>query len=117
VFLLELGNVLTETDPARLRFRFLPEGSGWYRRDPLWIAVGREAPGVRGNAGLYFGRPKVVVYNDGKPGGPFRDFEIGYPQLYRFGGTCDVAYANKTSQVRISEVPEALLDDAGLPGV
>ena len=27
-----------------------------------------------------------------------------------------VAYANKTCQLRINEVPDALLDDVGLPG-
>jgi hypothetical protein len=103
------------------RFVFLfhnakPEGSGWYPRDPLWLAVAREVRGVTENAGLYFGKPKVVIYNDGVPGGPFDDYEISYPQFYCFGGRKVVAYANKTSQLRVSQVPEALLDDAGLPG-
>jgi hypothetical protein len=102
------------------RFVFLfhntrPAGSGWYPRDPLWLAVGREAPGVSENAGLHFAKPKVVIYNDGVPGGPFKDFEIGYPQFYRFVGRNYVVYANKTCQLRINEVPDALLDDAGLP--
>jgi hypothetical protein len=110
------------------RFVFLfhnvkPEGAGWYPRDPLWIAVAREAPpsaplragGVTENAGLYFSKPKVIVYNDGVPGGPFKDFEIGYPQFYHFGGRNFVAYSNKTCQNRINEVPDALLDDTGLP--
>jgi len=48
------------------------------------------------------------------PGGPFKDFEISYPQFYRFGDRDYVVYANKTSQLRISEVPEVLLDDAEL---
>jgi hypothetical protein len=43
------------------------------------------------------------------------DAEIGYPQVYCFGGRHVVVYANKTCQLRISEVPAALLDDAGLP--
>jgi hypothetical protein len=102
------------------RFVFLfhntmPDGVGWYPRDPLWIAIGREAFGVTENAGLFFSKPEVIVYNDGKPDGPFKDFEIGYPQFYRFGGRNFVAYANKTCQLRINEVPDALLDDAGLP--
>ena len=109
---------ITKLADGRLVFIFhntRPEGSGWYPRDPLWIAVGREAPGVAENAGLYFTRPRVVVYNDGVPGGPFKDFEIGYPQCYEFAGQHYVAYANKTCQLRINEVPAALLDDAGLP--
>jgi hypothetical protein len=102
------------------RFVFLfhntrPEGGGWYPRDPLWITVGREGPGMTENAGLHFSKPKVVIYNDGIPGGPFKDFEIGYPQFYQFAGRHVVAYANKTCQLRINEVPKALLDDAGLP--
>lgn len=102
------------------RFVFLfhntkPEGWGWYPRDPLWIAVGREKPGVKENAGLFFTQPRVLVYNDGQPAGPFKDFEIGYPQFYQFAGKNYVAYANKTCQLRISEVPDALLDDAGVP--
>lgn len=102
------------------RFVFLfhntkPEGSGWYPRDPLWIAVGREVPGVTDNAGLFFTEPRIIVYNDGLPAGPFKDFEIGYPQFYRFAERNYVAYANKTCQIRINEVPDALLDDAGLP--
>jgi hypothetical protein len=104
------------------RFVFLfhntkPEGSGWYPRDPLWIAVGREAPGVTDNAGLYFTKPKVLVFNDGVPDGPFKDFEIGYPQFYRIGGRNYVVYANKTCQLRIHAVPDSLMDDAGLPMV
>ena len=102
------------------RFIFLfhntrPEGGGWYPRDPLWVSVGREAPGVAENAGLYFSQPKVLVYNDGKPGGPFKDFEIGYPSFYRIAGRHYVAYANKTSELRIHEVPEGLLEESGLP--
>jgi hypothetical protein len=102
------------------RFVFLfhntrPEGGGWYPRDPLWIAVGRETPGVQDNAGLSFTKPRVLVYNDGIPGGPFKDFEIGYPSLCQFQGRCYVAYANKTSQIRINEVPAPLLDDSELP--
>jgi len=102
------------------RFVFLfhnvkPEGSGWYPRDPLWISVGREASGVTENAGLFFTRPKVVIYNDGVPGGPFKDFEIGYPQFYQFDGRNVVAYANKTCQLHINKVPDALLEYAGLP--
>jgi len=102
------------------RFVFLfhnvrPEGWGWYPRDPLWITVAREAPGVTENAGLYFSKPKVIIYNDGLPGGPFKDFEIGYPQFYHFGGRNFVAYSNKTCQNHINEVPGALLADARLP--
>jgi hypothetical protein len=92
-----------------------PEGGGWYPRDPLWISVGREAKSVKENAGLHFTKPKVLIYNDGQPGGPFKDFEISYPAFYRIAGRHFVIYANKTSQIRISEVSDALLDDAGLP--
>lgn len=95
-----------------LFFNVRPEGGGWYPRDPLWIAVGRETPGVRGNAGLSFTRPRVLIYNDGIPGGPFKDFEIGYPSVYRVQGSSYVAYANKTSQIRINEIPASLLHDS-----
>ena len=89
-----------------------PEGWGWHPRDPLWISVGREAPGVKENAGLSFTKPRVLVYNDGMPGGPYKDFEICYPSFYQFNGRCYVAYANKTSQIRISKAPAPLLDDS-----
>jgi len=110
---------LTKLPDGRFVFLFhnmKPEGSGWYPRDPLWIAVGREVPGVTENAGLYFTQPKVIIYNDGVPGGPFKDFEIGYPQFYQFAGKHYVAYANKTCQLHINEVPDALLDDADWSG-
>jgi len=102
------------------RFVFLfhnakPEGWGWSPRDPLWMTIGRETPGLTENAGLHFTQPRVVVYNDGVPGGPFKDFEIGYPQFYQFGGKNYVAYANKTCQLRINAVPDVLLEDVGLP--
>ena len=92
-----------------------PEGRGWHPRDPLWIAVGREAPRVDQNAGLFFGKPRILVYNDGKPGGPFKDFEICYPSVYQFGERVFVAYANKTSEILVQQIPETLLDDRGLP--
>ena len=87
------------------------------KADPLWITIGRETPGLTENAGLYFSKPKVVIYNDGVPDGPFKDFEIGYPQFYHFGGRNFVTYANKTCQLRVSEVPDVLLEDTGLPVV
>ena len=90
-------------------------GQGWYPRDPMWVAVAREAPGVSDNAGLYFASPKVILYNDRVPGGPFNDTEICYPQLYEIGGEHFVVYANKTSEIRINKVPPQLLDDHGLP--
>ncbi len=93
----------------------VPQGSGWYPRDPLWVAVGREAPGVSENAGLYFAAPKVILYNDRVPGGPFRDTEICYPQFYEIAGESYVVYANKTSEIRINKIPPELLDDHGLP--
>lgn len=74
--------------------------------------MGREAPGVKENAGLSFTKPRVLVYNDGMPGGPYKDFEICYPSFYQFNGRCYVAYANKTSQIRISKAPAPLLDDS-----
>jgi len=89
--------------------------NGWYPRDPMWVTVAREAPGVQENAGLYFTAPKVILYNDRKPDGPFKDTEICYPQFYEFGDACYVAYANKTSQIRINKVPPELIDDVGLP--
>jgi hypothetical protein len=86
-----------------------PDASGWYPRDPLWIAVGREIPGSADNAGLVFAPPKILVYNDGRPGGPFKDCEICYPAFYTIAGKHFVAYANKTCQLRINEVPAELL--------
>jgi len=105
---------LTRLPDGRYIFLFhntKPEGSGWYPRDPLWIAVAREAPEVTENAGLTFTQPRVIIYNDGKPGGPFKDFEIGYPQCYQFGGRTVVVYANKTCQLRINDIPCALIDE------
>lgn len=92
-----------------------PSGSGWYPRDPLWATVGRETMGTRDNAGHVFGAPKVLVYNDRVPGGPFNDTEICYPQLYEIAGDPYVVYANKTSEIRINRVAPELLDDSGLP--
>ncbi len=93
----------------------MPLEGGWYPRDPLWVAVAREAPGVTENAGLFFAAPKVLLYNDRVPGGPFRDTEICYPQFYEIAGEPYVVYTNKTSEIRINEIPPELLDDHGLP--
>ncbi|MFH1007033.1 MAG: sialidase family protein [Candidatus Latescibacterota bacterium] len=98
---------------GRLVFLFhnaRPDTGGWYPRDPLWIAVGREVPGVEENAGLTFSKPQVVVYNDGKPDGPFGNIEISYPAFYRIAGKHYIAYANKTCQLLIHEVPDSLLE-------
>jgi len=112
---------MTKLPDGRLVFLFhnvKPEGSGWYPRDPLWISVGREAPGACAkNAGLYFSKPKVLIYNDGRPEGPFNNWEIAYPAFYAIKGRHYVAYANKTCEIRVSEVSENLLDDFGLPSV
>ena len=60
--------------------------------------------------------PKVLLYNDRVPGGPFNDTEISYPQFYEIVGQSYVVYANKTSEIRINRIPPELLDDQGLPG-
>ncbi len=104
---------ITKLQDGRFVFLFhntKPEDSGWYPRDPLWIAIGHEEPGIVGNAGLVFSKPKVIVYNDGIPDGPFNDFEIGYPAFYELAGKRYVSYANKTCQLRINEVSDILLD-------
>ena len=92
-----------------------PTSQGWYPRDPMWVAVAREAPGVQENAGLFFSAPKPILYNDRVPGGPFKDTEICYPQFYEIAGEHYVVYANKTSEIRINKIPPELLDDHGLP--
>lgn len=104
---------ITKLNDGRYVFLFhntKPEESGWYPRDPLWISVGREVTGTTENAGLYFSKPRVIVYNDGVPDGPFNDFEIGYPAFYEFAEKRYVSYANKTCQLRINKVPDMLLD-------
>jgi len=93
----------------------VPNEGGWHPRDPMWVTVARAAPGIEENAGLFFTSPKVILYNDRVPGGPFNDTEICYPQFYEIGGGHYVIYANKTSQIRLNKVPPELLDDFGLP--
>ncbi len=92
-----------------------PNERGWHPRDPLWVTVAREAPGVQENAGLFFSAPKPILYNDRVAGGPFNDTEISYPQFYEIAGEGYVIYANKTSEIRINKIPVQLLDDQGLP--
>lgn len=105
---------ISQLSDGRLVFLFhntRPDEAGWYPRDPLWIVAGREVPGTEENVGLYFTRPKVVIYNDGKPDGPFSNIEISYPAFYSIAGRHYVAYANKTCQLLINEVPDSLIDD------
>jgi hypothetical protein len=93
----------------------VPNERGWHPRDPMWVTVAREAPGVRENAGLFFAAPKVILYNDRVPGGPFKDTEISYPQFYEIANQHYIVYANKTSEIRINKIAPELLDDYGLP--
>lgn len=88
---------------------------GWTPRHPLWIAVGRELTGTDENGGLIFGSPRVLLYNDGIPGGSFDSTEIAYPEIFEWGGKVFVSYSSKTEEIRISEIDPALLDDFGLP--
>ncbi len=88
--------------------------SGWYPRHPLWIAVGRETAECDENGGVAFGSPKILVYNDGVPGGTFNNIEISYPQIIEYAGKVYVAYSSKTEEIRISLIPEELLSDFGV---
>jgi hypothetical protein len=93
----------------------MPNERGWHPRDPMWVTVAREVPGITENAGLFFSAPKSIVYNDRVPGGPFKDTEISYPQFYEIAGESYIIYANKTTEIRINKIPPELLDDYGLP--
>jgi hypothetical protein len=85
-----------------------PNSFGWHPRHPLWIAVGHEDSTVGGNAGLVFSAPRELLHNDQVPGGPFKDAEISYPQYYEIAGRQVVVYANKTSEIRISQIPSSM---------
>jgi len=89
--------------------------SGWNPRHPLWILVGREVLGTDCNGGIVFGSPRILLYNDGVPGGTFNDTEIAYPEVFEWAGRVFVAYSSKTEEIRISEIDPELLDDFGLP--
>ncbi len=91
-----------------------PDDWGWYPRDPLWVTVAREIPGLQENAGLVFCVPKVILYNDRVPEGPFNNTEISYPQFYEVAGKYYIVYSNKTYEIRINQVPPELIDDHGL---
>lgn len=99
---------LQQTSDGRFILLFhnaMPDTGGWHPRNPLWIAIGRESSDGGREAELVFTAPKVLLYNDNLPGGPYKDAEISYPQYYEMAGQRLVVFAHKTSEIRVSRIP------------
>ncbi len=101
----------------------------WSNRDPVNVVVGREMPlltkGVpveEDNAGIYFDKPRILLSGVSEKESTHhnisRQFPLrtaAYPQLLHWGGRHLVFFSNSKMDIRVKEIPDELLDSAGIP--
>ncbi len=128
---------ISSSDDGRIYFLFSNRndysGDGWsgrwLNRDPMHVVVGRELPlltkGIpedKQNAGIYFDSPRIILSgledkkftNDlSKTFGMKRSAQ--YPQLLHLGKRHLIFYSNTKMDIRVKEVPDALVTGIGIP--
>ena len=101
----------------------------WFNRDPIHVVVGREMPplteGVpveEDNAGIYFDKPRILLSGVSEEESTHHNISkrfplrtAAYPQLLHWGGRHLVFYSNTKMDIRVKEIPDELLDGAGIP--
>jgi hypothetical protein len=78
-------------------------------RNPQWIAVARQVPGEKENAGLVFGPPRILAEVDDS--GPVNlKTGISMPQFFERDGRYFVMYNINKEHILLDEIPAATLD-------
>lgn len=100
--------LFTNNDGAARGARHLWDGDG-RTRNPQWIAVARQVPGERRNAGLVFGEPAIVCEVDDS--GPTNlKTGISMPQFFEREGRYFVCYNIDKEHILLDELPAAFVD-------
>lgn len=95
--------LFTNNDGTRRGAKHVWEGEG-KTRNPQWLAVGRETPGDRRNAGLCFGEPLLIAEVD-DTGETHLKTGISMPQFLEREGRCFVMYNVNKEHLVLDELP------------
>lgn len=100
--------LVTNNDGSQRGAKHVWDGNGT-TRNPQYIVVGRQKPGVTENAGLIFGEPRLLAQVD--ESGPLTlKTGISMPQFFEREGRCFVAYNINKEHILLDEIPAAVLD-------
>ena len=105
--------LFTNNDGTRRNARHVWDGNG-LTRNPQWILVGREIPGLEGNAGLVFGKPMVLAEVDD---GGVANLKTGIsmPQFFERDGRYFVCYNINKEHILLDEIPRDVLNELTPP--
>lgn len=100
--------LFTNNDGSSRGARHVWDGDG-RTRNPQWFAIGRQIPGEQGNAGLVFGRPRILAeVDDG--GATNLKTGISMPFYFHRDGGHFVAYNINKEHVLLDEIPADVID-------
>ena len=106
--------LFTNNDGSQRGAKHLWDGNG-RTRNPQWFAVGREIPGERDNAGLVFGRPRILADVDDSGEANLKT-GISMPQFFERDGRFFVCYNINKEHILLDEIAAAVLDEM-TPGI
>ncbi len=100
--------LFTNNDGSQRRAKHVWEGNG-RTRNPQWFVVGCEIPGETRNAGLMFGKPRVLAEVDDR-GEVNLKTGISMPQFVERDGRFFVCYNINKEHIVLDEIPARVLD-------
>lgn len=100
--------LFTNNDGRRRGAKHVWDGSG-RTRNPQWIVVGRELARSRSNAGLVFGKPRVLAAVNDRGESNLKT-GISMPQFFERDGRYFVCYNINKEHILLDEIPARVLD-------
>lgn len=101
--------LFTNNDGNQRGAKHVWDGDG-HTRNPQWFVVGREIPGERENAGLLFGKPRVLADVDDS-GEVNLKTGVSMPQFIEHAGRLFVMYNINKEHILLDEIPATVLDE------
>jgi len=100
--------LFTNNDGSQNGAEHVWDGNG-KTRNPQWMAVGKELPGLQENGALIFGSPQIIVEVDNSTECNLKT-GISMPQFFERDGRYFVCYNINKEHIMLDEIPASLLD-------
>jgi len=106
--------LFTNNDGSQRGAKHVWDGNG-RTRNPQWFVVGREIPGETDNAGLVFGKPRILAEVDDSGEANLKT-GISMPHFFERKGRFFVCYNINKEHILLDEIPTSVIDEM-TPGI
>jgi hypothetical protein len=101
--------LFTNNDGFQRGAQHVWDGNG-HTRNPQWIVIGRQIPGEKENAGLVFGKPRILAEVDDSENTNLKT-GISMPQFFERDGRYFVMYNINKEHILLDEIPAAIMNE------